>query len=41
MDEVLDELREWCRQAEESGMHSLHDFAETLKSYAMPQAAHA
>ena len=41
MDEIIHELAEWCRQAEESGMHALRDFAETLKSYATPAAARA
>lgn len=36
MEEVIHALAEWCREAEASGMQALHDFAETLKSYAMP-----
>jgi len=41
MEEVINALREWCREAEESGMQTLHDFADTLKSYATPQTAPA
>ncbi len=41
MDEVIAALAEWCREAEESGMQALHEFAETLKSYAMPTTATA
>ncbi|MEM9623409.1 MAG: transposase, partial [Pseudomonadota bacterium] len=37
MDEIIHALTEWCREAEASGMQSLHEFAETLKSYAVPQ----
>ena len=36
MEEVIAELRIWCAEAEASGMQSLHEFAETLKSYGMP-----
>ncbi len=39
MDEVIAELAEWCRQAEASGMQTLRDFSETLKSYATPAPA--
>ena len=39
MDEVIAELAEWCRQAEASGVQTLRDFAETLKSYATPAPA--
>ena len=41
MEEVITELTEWCKRAEASGMQTLHDFAETLKSYAVPQQAGA
>ncbi len=41
MEEVVNALSEWCKRAEESGMQTLHDFAETLKSYATPQPATA
>ena len=30
-------LQDWCRQAEETGVQALADFARTLRSYA-PQA---
>ena len=39
MDDVIAELAEWCRQAEASGVQTLRDFAETLKSYATPAPA--
>jgi stearoyl-CoA desaturase (Delta-9 desaturase) len=38
VEDVVAELVEWCKQAEASGMDALNDFAETLKSYATPQA---
>jgi len=41
MEEVINALREWCLEAEESGMQTLHDFADTLKSYATPHTAPA
>ncbi len=41
MEAVISDLREWCQEAEESGMQALKDFAETLKSYAMPAPATA
>jgi len=41
MEEVINALADWCKAAEESGMHALHDFADTLKSYATPQASTA
>ena len=30
-------LREWCRQAEESGVRALEEFARTLPAYSMRQ----
>ena len=39
VEEVINELMEWCRRAEASGMQTLDDFATTLKSYATPKAA--
>lgn len=41
MEEVIQALSDWCKAAEESGMQTLAEFSETLKSYAMPQAATA
>lgn len=41
MDDIIQALTDWCAEAEESGMQSLRDFADTLKSYATPQAATA
>lgn len=37
MDARLEALRTWCAEAEASGIQSLHDFADELKSYTMPQ----
>ena len=31
-------LQDWCRQAEESGIRALEDFARTLPSYTMQSA---
>ena len=39
VEEVINELMEWCRRAEASGLPTLDDFAATLKSYATPKAA--
>ncbi len=39
VEEVIAELGAWCKAAEASGMQALHDFADTLKSYATPKAA--
>ena len=39
VDEVINELREWCSAAEESGMQAVREFADTLKSYTTPSAA--
>ncbi len=41
MEEIINELRAWCKEAEASGMQSLREFADTLKSYATPQTAAA
>lgn len=41
MEEVIQALSDWCKEAEESGMQTLTEFSETLKSYAMPQTATA
>ena len=32
--ELVDSLQAWCRQAEESGLDSLRQFAQQLKTYA-------
>ena len=32
---LVDALREWCRQAEESGVRALEEFARTLPGYSM------
>lgn len=36
--ELLETLREWCRQAEATGIKSLGDFVERLKAYVPQQA---
>ena len=41
MDARLEALRAWCAEAEESGIQTLRDFAEELKSYTIPQRAAA
>jgi fatty-acid desaturase len=41
MDDVLNALKDWCQEAEASGMQTLREFSETLKSYATPKVAHA
>jgi len=38
---LLTELKEWCRDAEASGIQALEDFADELKSYSMPGLAKA
>ena len=41
-EEMLQALKEWCVKAETSGMQALHEFAEELRSYAIPaRTAHA
>ena len=35
----LEALREWCRQAEASGIRSLQDFAVQLRTYTLPRMA--
>ena len=32
---LVEALREWCRQAEESGVRALEEFARTLPAYSM------
>ena len=45
VDELAAGLRDWCRKAEESGIHALHEFSQYLRTYARatphPQAAGA
>ena len=41
VDEVIASLVEWCKEAEASGMQTVHEFAETLKSYSTPRVAAA
>ena len=41
VDEVIAELRDWCRDAEASGMQAVREFADTLKSYGTPAVAAA
>jgi fatty-acid desaturase len=37
MDAMLEALRLWCQEAEQSGIHALRDFADELKSYTIPR----
>jgi len=41
MEEIIQALSDWCKAAEASGMQSLREFADTLKSYATPQPSAA
>ncbi len=34
--EVVNALKEWCAEAEATGIEQVHDFIEELKSYALP-----
>jgi stearoyl-CoA desaturase (delta-9 desaturase) len=36
---LLQALQEWCRQAEDSGIHALQDFVRVLRSYSMQPAS--
>ena len=38
---LVDALREWCRQAEESGVRALEEFARTLPGYSMRRPGRA
>ena len=38
-DSVLHHLQEWCKQAEETGIKGLQDFARSLKGYTMQPAS--
>ena len=40
VDDIIHDIADWCHRAEASGMQALHEFAETLKSYA-PRTATA
>ena len=40
-EELLHALRQWCRDAEATGIQALRDFVEELKSYTIPQLAKA
>ena len=37
--EMLQALKDWCQQAEESGIKALQDFAETLRTYSLKPSA--
>jgi hypothetical protein len=36
-DEMLAALKQWCLDAEATGIHALKEFVEYLRSYAMPK----
>ncbi|MDQ2070488.1 DesA family fatty acid desaturase [Natronospira bacteriovora] len=38
-DQLLKRFKEWCWEAEQSGIRYLQDFARSLRSYQLPQAA--
>ncbi len=40
-EELLSALAQWCRDAEATGMQTLRDFVDELKSYSVPQLAKA
>lgn len=40
-DELLTELKAWCRDAEATGIHALQNFVAEIRSYSMPQLARA
>ena len=37
--QLLRELRQWCADAEASGIEALNDFVRELKSYSVPRLA--
>jgi stearoyl-CoA desaturase (Delta-9 desaturase) len=37
-EKLLDQLREWCHEAEQSGIKALEDFADRLRSYQLARA---
>ncbi len=40
-EEMLQALRQWCRDAEETGIQALRDFVDDMKSYTVPSLARA
>ena len=40
-EELLNELKAWCRDAEATGIQSLQSFVAEIRSYTMPQLARA
>ena len=40
-EELLNSLKQWCAEAEESGINGLREFVEELKSYSIPNLARA
>lgn len=40
-DELLGELKAWCRDAEATGIQALRDFVAEIRQYSMPQLARA
>jgi stearoyl-CoA desaturase (Delta-9 desaturase) len=40
-EELLRELRQWCADAEATGIQSLHDFVAEIRSYTIPRLARA
>jgi len=38
-DTLLQHFKDWCHEAEQSGIASLQEFAAHLRSYTLPQAA--
>ena len=40
-EEMLQALRQWCRDAEATGIHALREFVDEIKSYTVPQLAKA
>jgi stearoyl-CoA desaturase (delta-9 desaturase) len=35
-EQLLHQLEDWCRRAEQSGIGSLREFGRTLRGYAVP-----
>ena len=40
-DELLSALKQWCVEAEATGIQALRDFVEELRSYSIPRLASA
>ena len=38
---VLRDFKQWCVDAEATGIHALRDFVKDLKSYSVPKIAQA